>query len=317
MNKMVERYIYDVTRRLSEKERSEVRLELEMCIADMLPDNPKEQDITGVLTKLGAPYLLAEQYRQNPRYLISPAVFELYISVLKTVTMVMAGVFAFIGAVTVALPNSIVEILLSSIDSALSGALRAVFWVTVGFAISERCKSKPKSWTVDDLPQLTEQTGIKIPRSSSIARIILSVVLTAWFTISIVRAEWLLPFVYDTEIIIPFSQAALDRSILFILSLGGINLLINCLKLYWARWNLSLCIANIVSNIVWVSIAIYILHWPDLLSSEFVVFTNQFSKDYQHIFPDGMTIFLSAAFVIISAIDTGESVWKTWKGMRE
>jgi len=97
MNDMIGRYIYDVTRRLTKNERSEIKRELESSITDMLPDNPSGQDIIDVLTKLGAPRILAEQYRQKPQYLISPAMFDNYFSVLKEVTAIVAIVCGCFG----------------------------------------------------------------------------------------------------------------------------------------------------------------------------------------------------------------------------
>lgn len=39
MNNLIERYVYDVTRRLPEKDRDEVSSELKSNIYDMLPEN--------------------------------------------------------------------------------------------------------------------------------------------------------------------------------------------------------------------------------------------------------------------------------------
>ena len=52
MSDLIERCLYDVTRRLLESERDEVRRELMANISDMLPDNPAERDIADVLTSL-------------------------------------------------------------------------------------------------------------------------------------------------------------------------------------------------------------------------------------------------------------------------
>ena len=90
MSSIIDRYLYDVTRRLPENMRDDVEQELRANIEDMLPDNPTEEEIENVLESLGAPSKLAAKYRPNPRYLISPALFEEYISVLKIVAVVLA-----------------------------------------------------------------------------------------------------------------------------------------------------------------------------------------------------------------------------------
>jgi hypothetical protein len=43
---------------------------------DMLSDQPNDAEIKEVLQSMGSPTKLAEQYRQNPRYLISPQVYD-------------------------------------------------------------------------------------------------------------------------------------------------------------------------------------------------------------------------------------------------
>jgi hypothetical protein len=320
MDELVERYIYDVTRRLPEKERLEVRRELEASIADMLPDSPCGQDVIDALTKLGAPRALAEQYRQHPRYLVSPAMFELYMSVLKITVAAASAVFACVGAFTALSSDSISGVIEAIISSAVYGALQAAFWVTVGFAIAERHGVKPKPWAVSDLPRLPDQKGVKIPRSSSIAGIALSVIFTALPIMMILRGEWLIVLSRRSEVIVPFSQAALIRSIPYIVLLGIAVLSINILKLCWARWNMPLLAANLTYNVAWASIAIYILHWPDLFSDELISFANTLAADtgsFSHAWQSNAVLFFTVVFAAVALFDIGQSAWNTWKGKRE
>ena len=316
MNELVERYIYDVTRRLPEKERIEVGRELEASITDMLPDNPSEQETIDVLIKLGEPRKLAEQYRQKPQFLISPAMYESYIAVLKTVVAIVAGVLACIGAVMAFTSESLYIIISQTIGMAVEGALQAAFWVTIGFVIAERCGYKQKLWTVSDLPRLQNQAGTRISRTSSVVGLILTGFFTVLFTMMIVRNEWLFIVVHDSEIINPLSQAALHRFIPYLIAFGVMGLVMHGLKLYWARWNLPLRVANVVNNIVWVSLAISILHWQDLMNEDFIEFVHDLN-----IFPNltsSMIItFTAFLFIAIALIDIGASVLNTRKGIRK
>ena len=321
MKDLIERYIYDVTRRLPESERGEVKRELGANIADMLPENPSTQDIEAVLTKLGPPRALAEQYRQTPRYLISPSMFELYISVLKTVLPIVAVICACVGVLTTVLASAqISEIVGTGVGTAIEGVLQAAFWVTVGFVIADRTGRKHE-WTVKDLPDLPEESNVTIRRSSSVVGMILSVFFPILIILMILHGDWILIFAGNAEVIHPFSQAALERAIPFILILGAIGFAINAFKLYWARWNVRLCIINIVQNILWLCIVLYILHWPDLFSPELTTFTNTLFADdagaLQFIQSGGLVLFFSAVFVLAAALDIGTSVWNTWKGRRE
>ncbi len=321
MNELIERYIYDVTRRLPEKERSEVKHELDASITDMLPNNPNEKDIMYVLTKLGAPRLLAEQYRQKPRYLISPAMYELYISVLKTVITIAAGIFGCIGALTAVSSGSVGEIIRAAISTAMEGTLQAVFWVTFGFAMTEHYGLKLKPWTVSDLPRLPDQKGVKISRSSSIVGMTLSVFFTALLIMMIVRDEWFFVLVRNSEVINPFSQAALGRSIPYLLLLGILGLAVSGAKFYWGRWNIPLCVINAAHNLIWVTVMIHILHWSDLFSMEFLAFAERtFTANADiltYIASGGTVNAFSALLILVAVIDTGVAGWSTWKGMRE
>ena len=58
---LIERYVYDVTRRLPEKEREDVMKELRANIYDMLPEGASEDAVKKVLYELGSPVSLAEK----------------------------------------------------------------------------------------------------------------------------------------------------------------------------------------------------------------------------------------------------------------
>ena len=62
---LIEIYIQEVTRRLPEKSREDIALELRSTIEDMLPDDYSEEDVKSVLEKLGNPAALASGYRDQ------------------------------------------------------------------------------------------------------------------------------------------------------------------------------------------------------------------------------------------------------------
>jgi len=57
--KLIDIYIQEVTRRLPEKSRDDIALELRSTIEDMLPKGYTEQDVKDALTELGDPAALA------------------------------------------------------------------------------------------------------------------------------------------------------------------------------------------------------------------------------------------------------------------
>ena len=100
MENLIERYIAAVVQQLPEKERAEVAQELRSNIYDMLSDQPNDAEIKEVLQLMGSPTKLAEQYRQNPRYLISPQVYDEYIRLLKLLVPIVGIITVIVGAVT-------------------------------------------------------------------------------------------------------------------------------------------------------------------------------------------------------------------------
>ena len=69
----MERYIYQVIRRLPKAQREEVRMELEELIGDMYMDKGAMEE---VLTQLGDPAEFAKSYYNGQPYLIGPDYFE-------------------------------------------------------------------------------------------------------------------------------------------------------------------------------------------------------------------------------------------------
>jgi crotonobetainyl-CoA:carnitine CoA-transferase CaiB-like acyl-CoA transferase len=60
---LIEVYIGEVTRRLPESSRKDIALELKSTIEDMLPENPTEDEVKGVLNELGNPVQMANGFR--------------------------------------------------------------------------------------------------------------------------------------------------------------------------------------------------------------------------------------------------------------
>ena len=69
---LMERYIYQVTKRLPQSQRKEAAMELRELISDMAESESVEE----ALTKLGAPDKFAEQYGDHARHLIGGEYYE-------------------------------------------------------------------------------------------------------------------------------------------------------------------------------------------------------------------------------------------------
>ncbi|WP_406687806.1 HAAS signaling domain-containing protein [Rossellomorea vietnamensis] len=169
--KLVELYIQEVMRRLPEKNRDDIALELKSTIEDMLPEDYTEEDVREVLISLGNPAVLASNYQDRPMHLIGPRYYDLYLTLLKIILPLSVGITFIVLAVSSVLSYSgasnPIEVLLSIVGNglgeAIGTAMQVFFWLTLTFAVIERTVSsdsqlpitmKGKEWTPDDLKDI-------------------------------------------------------------------------------------------------------------------------------------------------------------------
>jgi hypothetical protein len=124
--KLIELYIQEVTRRLPEKNRADIALELQSTIEDMLPEDHTEQDVKAVLLKLGDPVTLASGYRDRPMHLIGPRYYDVYINLLKMILPIAAviSLIALVGDNPFRdTGNTVMEAILKIIGKGISGII--------------------------------------------------------------------------------------------------------------------------------------------------------------------------------------------------
>lgn len=337
MDNLIERYVYDVTRRLPEKDREEVSKELKSNIYDMLPENADENERKMVLYNLGSPASLAEKYRQKPRYLISPAVYEDYVRVLKWVLPLVGVVVLVIGMILgaidaikdgmVDLPYLISNTLSKGIAMGVSAVFQALIWTTVGFVIADRTgakanKSKEQEWRVEDLPDALPDDRGKIKLSDSIAELVLTVVFSV---LGILICRGVLPVAFviqngDTQIRTLFSSSFLASCVPSIAVMALLAVGACIFKIKVRSWTPIVCGAVVVSTIINMCIMIYLLNRPDLFSAEFTAFLQ--GVDWGSFDPvrfmgvggaNLFVVFIAIVVVVCSLAECGQAVYKTLK----
>ena len=332
MNDLIGRYVYDVTRRLPEKDRDEVSKELKSNIFDMLPDGAGENEVKSVIYQLGPPVLLAEKYRPKPRYLIAPAFYDDYVRVLKRV-LPLVGVVALaagmiLGAIgvikdgmadwTVFTGNAVK----TGISMGISAVFQALFWTTAGFVIAERKGAKAgREWKIEDLPQVPPNDKGRIPLSDSVTALILTIVFAV---VVILMCAGILPVAFviitgDTEIRSIFSPSflAVCAPVVAVMALLGAGACVA--KIVARRWTPLVCGAVIVSDLINMCLIIYLLNRPDLFSAEFSAFLRGVdwgSFDLIRIMGTSgintILMFFSFVVVVASLAGCGQAVYKTF-----
>ncbi|MDR1631169.1 MAG: hypothetical protein LBS36_13305 [Oscillospiraceae bacterium] len=333
MNNLIDRYVYDVIRRLPEHERADVEKELRANIFDMLPEDADEQDIAAVLSELGSPFYLANQYRQPQRYLISPAVYNDYLRVLKHLVPIV-GALVFVIGVFVGIMESldfenglayrISHILSQGFSLGFSAAFYMLFWTTVGFVIAERTGAynglqKHREWKISDLPEQMPGSGKRIPLSDSIAELIVTLVFCGTIILYCFNA---FPFLLirngALENFHIFNAAALNFGKLafsVIAVLGSVEAL---MKIIFRRWTLPVLLATLANSLVSMGFLLHIFNRPDLLLPEFVTYVKTAewgNADIERFFvQDGLQVILllvCVLVVLVSLLEIGLAVYKT------
>ncbi|SHN75047.1 hypothetical protein [Desulfitobacterium chlororespirans] len=337
MDNLIERYVYDVIRRLPEKDRDEVSKELKSNIYDMLPENADENARKMVLYNLGSPASLAEKYRQKPRYLISPAVYDDYVRVLKWVLPLVGVVVLVIGMILgaidaikdgmVDLPYLMSNIFSKGIAMGISAVFQALIWTTVGFVIADRTgaksdKSKEQEWKIEDLPEALPDDKGKIKLSDSIAELVLTVVFSI---LGILICRGVLPIAFvilngDTQIRTLFSPSFLASCVpaIAVMAILGVGACIFKIKV--RRWTPIVCGAVVVSTIINMCIMIYLFNRPDLFSAEFIAFLQSVDWSSFDLLsfmgasgPNLFVVFISIVIVVCSLAECGQAIYRTLK----
>lgn len=337
MNNLIDRYVYDVTRRLPEKDRDEVSKELKSNIYDMLAEDADENEIKAVLYKLGPPASLAEKYRQNPRYLISPAIYDNYVRVLKWILpmvgimalcigMIMGGIDAIKGGMVDAVYFT-KNTLSTGISLGISAAFQALLWTTIGFVIAERTSTKtyegrePK-WNIEDLPEVLPADKGKIPLSDSIAELVLTL---AFSVLAILLCTGTLPIIFmihdgNTQIYTLFSSSFLAACIPAIIAMALFGAGESIIKIKERRWTPLVCSAVIINSLISIGVMTYLITRPNIFSAEFTTFLqgiNWSSLDILRFMGrGGINPIISLIFLIVVICSLAECINAIFKTIK-
>jgi hypothetical protein len=287
---LIELYIQEVTRRLPEKNRADIALELQSTIEDMLPEDHTEQDVKAVLLKLGDPVTLASGYRDRPMHLIGPRYYDVYICLLKMILPIAAviSLIALVGDNPFRdTGNTVMEAILKIIGKGISGiistGIQVFFWLTLSFAILERLDtSKDQSPVTKDLKPWTPENLKDIPNISKIKAVPMIEVFASLLGLSVFAALYFnaanLLGVYEKRngsliFVTPsFNQDVLNSYWLLVSCVIIIGVLLAIYKLFLGRWTLKLAFFHAIYQLLYTLAFIIIISNPDLLNPEFLAY---------------------------------------------
>ncbi|MCY9137540.1 HAAS signaling domain-containing protein [Peribacillus frigoritolerans] len=287
---LIELYIQEVTRRLPEKNRADIALELQSTIEDMLPEDHTEQDVKAVLLKLGDPVTLASGYRDRPMHLIGPRYYDVYINLLKMILPIAAviSLIALVGDNPFRdTGNTVMEAILKIIGKGISGiistGIQVFFWLTLSFAILERLDtSKDQSPVTKDLKPWTPENLKDIPNISKKKAVPMIEVFASLLGLSVFAALYFnaanLIGVYEKRngsliFVTPsFNQDVLNSYWLLVSCVIIMGVLLAIYKLFLGRWTLKLALFHAIYQLLYTLAFIIIISNPDLLNLEFLAY---------------------------------------------
>ncbi len=295
---LIELYIQEVIRRLPEKDRDDIAMELNSTIEDMLPENYSEKDVKMVLYQLGNPALLASRYQDRPMHLIGPRYYDVYIRLLKMIlpiaimipciVIIVENILTFTGG------EMLVNIIITSIREIITGiistAIQVFFWVTLVFAIIERTEGVKrqtpltasfKEWTPEDLKDTPY-----IPRKKAISK---GEVFSNFFWLAIwatiyFKAESFAG-VYEKgekglELVIPtFNQDVWLSYWPFIVVIIGLEIALTIYKWMKAQWTNKVAAFNLIVHISSFILFIVMISNPNLFNPSFITYMTEVVSD--------------------------------------
>ncbi|KLA32012.1 HAAS signaling domain-containing protein [Bacillus cereus] len=316
---LIDIYVEEVAKRLPEKNREDIILELRSTIEDMLPDDYNEDDVKRVLEKLGSPVSLANGYLDRPMYLIGPRYFDVYTTLLKMIIPI-AAVIALIAMVAEnfvgydgeqAVLNVILNLIGKGIGEIIEVGLHVFFWLTLVFAILERTDkdkgTQPlttslKKWTPDDLKNTSY-----VPKKKSISKfeVFGGLMWTAIWATLYFYANHLVGVYHGTESGLKFVAATFNQDVLLqywpiVVIVIVFEIGISLYKLVQGQWTKKLAIGNAILQIVGTIVFIVIVVNPHLFNEGFItyvanVFTTSPEEFKTWLIGGGIIIYILSA----------------------
>jgi hypothetical protein len=326
---MVDRYVYAVTRRLPVAQQADVDRELRSLIEDMLSareaqGTDRTAEVEAVLIELGNPWELASNYRGKKRYLIGPDHYDLYEMIVKIVVGAtgLGIIIALMVGYVFNPPETVFSTIGNFIGTVVSALFQAFAWVTIIFAIAERCNerneaAKQVAWKVSDLPEVPAHTK-RFSKAESIAGIICLVIFfmilnaaPSLFTMGIYTGEvWIAP-VFNPEV---FKQVL----VLFNITIA-LAICVEFVKLYFGQYSPKLAVVMISIKTVTFIISLYIIGasgiWnpalPAALETYFHLgadFVASFAR-FWNFFPTLLIILTILGYVVETITTVYRSFW--------
>ena len=287
---LIDAYVYEVTRRLPEKTRKDIALELNSTIEDTLPENYTENEVMEALSKLGDPAQLAASYRDTPNYLIGPKVYDVYMRTMKIIIpwVILITILVHIveSIVLFSGDESILSVMIKAIGLIIGNIIHALiqtfFWVTITFIFIERIalassNAPLTTFGVKWTPEALKNVNV-IPKKKAIPKseVILGFVWTAIWVVFYFNADHLAGIYRSTtdgeglQMVMPtFDQTVLLSYWPIVLPFALFEIGLGIYKWKNKQWTMKLVKINAVVKVLSLIAFIVIAITPSLINEDF------------------------------------------------
>jgi len=287
VSKLIERYVYDVTRRLPEKMREDVASELNSNIYEMLGENYSDEDVKNVLFSLGKPRELSNNYRTSKKNLISEEWMGDYLFTLKIVLIVLGSIGLVFGLVD-ALSNIQAELFIGVffevvskvISNIINTLLSGFAIVTLIFVLIDINAKKTKEvWNLEDLPEIPKSKDMKLSRAGSITGLVFTVIFGSVWIYILYNSDVYIGWVsYNDSWLVEETLFNLDYTRgfiwLFILSIV-FEVIVYLYKIKTGQWDNYLTLIYSISKVFSVVVVVIFLSGNNLINPEFFTFVSE------------------------------------------
>lgn len=325
---LIDRYVYDTVRRLPEKQRKEMEVEIFSFINDTIEENNINEDnieeIKKMLIQMGSPKELAKKYQDQEQYLIGPSYYENYKWTLKivflatTLGMLIANFVLPMIDMTVTIENIFKQFMVNYMASLMIGFSA----VTIIFACMEKEYiriQKKDIWNIDELPKISSRQ-VNIKRGS----VILGIVFTVFFIILFNFIPQLIGINIMEEgklISYPIFNLEVLRTVLPLFNIAMLlGVIRDIAKTVEGRYTKRLAIGIAILNIVAMIVCVIAFSQPDIMNNNIMQGIIRISEQNNigeietltNLFHNFSTFFLGVlGFAFI--LDTGEAFYKAYR----
>jgi hypothetical protein len=330
---LIERYIYDVTRRLPESSRAEVTKELQANIDDMLSEKPTDEEIEKVLLELGDPRILANEYRGTKRYLIGSEWMDDYLEFLKYVLIICGSISLVFGLLdSLKAPESsglfltILEVfgeVLARVFGSLCQGFAIITLIFAGLTAWTQ-KGGKQIWTIKCLPPLPEKQTIKFSKGGVIAELIVTLVFGITWIYVLINNATMIGWYNDMDgwhLLAPLFTASVITPLipLFVLSLA-LSLVSGMVKLGSGHWNFWVAGIHTLEQVFSIIVMFVFIGQTGLFHQDFIQLAADQLEQTPAEFLSSLTAGIKGFFTfltVVIGIDIIVGWTKAFKGQKQ